>query len=75
MIVDQSTLERWMAGAGVTGVSFALYEPVVITDGPLTGSLGTVVSLVALQPEPLYTVELAVGRGDVHLPESALAAA
>jgi hypothetical protein len=75
MMLDQSVLERWMAGAAVPGVGFALAEPVVITAGPLTGTLGTVVSLVSLEPEPVYTVELGPGRGDVHLPDSSLAGA
>ncbi len=72
---SQRVLERWMAGLAVPGVGFALNEPVVITVGPLAGSIGTVVSLVALEPEPVYTVELGPGRGDVHLPGSALTGA
>ena len=75
MELDQITLERWMSGAAVPGVGFALDEPVVITVGHLAGTLGTVVSLVSLRPEPVYTVELGPGRGDVHLPDSALAGA
>jgi hypothetical protein len=75
MILDQSVLDRWMAGAAVPGVDFSLYEPVVIVIGPLAGTIGAVVSLIALEPEALYTVELAPGRGDVHLPASALTGA
>ena len=75
MVLDQSTLERWMSGAAVPRVGFALNEPVVITSGPHAGTLGTVVSLVSLRPEPVYTIELGPGRGDLHLPESALAGA
>ncbi|HEY7636312.1 MAG TPA: hypothetical protein VH763_12235 [Gemmatimonadales bacterium] len=75
MMLDQRVFERWMAGLAMPGVGFALNEPVVITAGPLTGSIGTVVSLVALDPEPVYTVELGPGRGDVHLPGSALTSA
>jgi hypothetical protein len=75
MILDQDILERWMAGQTVAKIGFAFYEPVVVTEGPFSGSIGTVVSLVALEPEPVYTVELDRGRGDVHLAESALAAA
>ena len=74
-MLDQSILERWMAGTAVPGVGFALDEPVVIKAGPLTGTQGTVVSLVCLEPEAVYTVKLGPGRGDVHLPDSALAGA
>jgi hypothetical protein len=75
MILDQDVLERWMAGAPVPGVGLAFCEPVVIREGPFAGCLGTVISLIALEAEPVYTVELGAGRGDVHLPESALDAA
>ena len=75
MMLDQTILERWMAGAAVPGVRLALNEPVVITAGPLTGTLATVVSLVSLEPEPVYTVELRPGRAGVHLPDSALSGA
>ena len=64
-----------MAGGEVPGVQFALNEPVVVIAGAHAGSLGAIVSLVTLDPEPVYTVELSSGRGDVHLPESALAPA
>jgi len=75
MMLDQGVLEHWMAGDTVAGVGFALNEPVVITTGPFAGGLGTVVSLVSLEPESVYTVDLGSGRGNVHLAESSLAAA
>jgi hypothetical protein len=75
MMLDQGVLERWMAGVAVPGVDFSLYEPVVITVGPFSGTIGAVVCLISLEPEALYTVELATGRGDVHLPASALTGA
>jgi len=34
-----------------------------------------VLDLISLEPEALYTVELAAGRGDVDLPASALTGA
>jgi hypothetical protein len=75
MSLDQEVLEHWMAGDQVPGVGFGLYEPVVITAGPLTGTLGAVVALVALTPGPVYTVEIGGGRGDVHVLEADLAEA
>lgn len=75
MTLDQAVLEHWMAGDQVPGVGFGLYEPVVITAGPLVGTLGAVVALVALTPGPLYTVEIGGGRGDVHVPQANLAGA
>lgn len=75
MTLDQALLEQWMAGAQVAGVGFGLYEPVVITAGPLAGSLGAVVALLSLTPGPLYTVEIGGGRRDVHVLEADLAEA
>jgi hypothetical protein len=75
MSLDQAVLEHWMAGDQVPGVGFGLYEPVVITAGPLTGTLGAVVALVSLTPGPVYTVEIGGGRGDIHVLEAELAEA
>jgi hypothetical protein len=75
MSLDQTVLEHWMAGDQVPGVAFGLYEPVVITAGLLTGTLGAVVALVSLTPGPLYTVEIGGGRGNVHMMEADLAEA
>ncbi len=75
MTLNQLILEQWMAGDEVPGVGFNLYEPVVITGGPLAGALGAVVALISLSPGPLYTVEVGGGRGDVHVLETDLAEA
>jgi hypothetical protein len=75
MTLDQLILEQWMAGDEVPGVGFSLYEPVVITGGPLAGALGAVVALISLSPGPLYTVEVGDGGGDVHVLETDLAEA
>ncbi len=75
MTEDQEVLEHWMAGQRVPGVGFAFNEPVVITAGPLAGTLGAVVALVSLVPGPLYTVEIDSGRRDIHVLESDLAEA
>ena len=75
MTLDQALHEQWMAGAQVAGVGFGLHEPVVITAGPLAGSLGAVVALLSLTPGPLYTVGIGGGRRDVHVFEADLAEA
>jgi len=72
MKLDQGLLEHWMAGGEVPGVGLALNEPVVIPAGPLMGSVGAVVSLLSLEPEPVYSVEVGGGRGNAQVPASAL---
>lgn len=75
MMLDQALIEHWMAGDEVAGVKFGLYEPVVIATGPLRGTVGVVVALVAVDPAPVYTVETAGGRGNVHVAQAGLAEA
>jgi hypothetical protein len=67
--------QSWKAGDQVLGVGFGLYEPVVITAGPWTGTLGAVLGPVSLSSGPLYTVEIGSERGDVHVLEADLAEA
>jgi hypothetical protein len=74
-MLDRTLLEDWMAGRPHALTRFGLNEPVVVVAGALSGRLGVVVALVALEPEPVYTVMLGAGSRDVHLPESALGAA
>jgi hypothetical protein len=75
MTLDQAVLEHWMPGDQVPGVGFGSCDPVVITAGPLSGTLGAVVVLVSLTPGPLYTVEIGGGRSDVHVVDADLAEA
>ena len=65
-------MECWLAGGRLPAVRFACNEPVLVLAGPLAGRLATVVALVALEPEPVYTVRLGAGTGDLHLSGSAL---
>lgn len=65
-------MECWLAGGRLPAVRFACNEPVLVLAGPMAGRLATVVALVALEPEPVYTVRLGAGTGDLHLPGSAL---
>jgi hypothetical protein len=47
---------RWMVGDGIEGVYFARGESVQFRRGKAIGSVGSVVSLLALEPEPAYGV-------------------
>ena len=73
MPVEQSVIERWMAGGPIPGVEFQLNEPVRIVAGRAAGQRAWVICLVELEPEPTYTVELDSGREDLHVVQSALA--
>jgi hypothetical protein len=60
--VENSALERWMAGGSLEGVGYALNDAVVVLEGEHAGQAGAVVALQSLAPEPLYLVELRSGE-------------
>lgn len=66
--------DPWLSGDQLPGVTFRHNSVVEIVKGELTGQRGYSVALV-LGPDPVYTVELESGAGDVHLPQSWLRAA
>jgi hypothetical protein len=57
VLLDQELLEHWMSGDAIAGVEFGLSQPVVIRSGPGASHVGTIVALVSLDPEPVYTVK------------------
>jgi hypothetical protein len=59
--LDTQIIDIWRSGVLPQGVSFRLNETVRLVSGPILG-LGAVISLVALEPQPRYAVELASGR-------------
>jgi len=59
--LDAGTLELWMAGTLPQGVGLRLNDAVKFRRGLAEGN-GTVISLLALEPEPRYLVELDSGR-------------
>lgn len=63
--------DRWLAGEAVPGVSFGLHDRVQIADGRHAGSVGGVVLLTLLRPEPTYVVALGDGSA-VRVRQSAL---
>jgi len=64
--------DRWLAGERVSGVAFAHHDAVRIAAGPRAGAMGSIALLLAVEPEPVYLVELASGGGDVRVRQSAL---
>jgi hypothetical protein len=64
-------LRDWHDGLGVDGIGYALNDAVAIVDGEHAGEAGSVVMLLAWEPEPLYVVEFATGE-DARVPQSAL---
>jgi len=67
-------VDHWMAGDLPAGVKFALNDPVEIRFGSRRGATGAVISLIGLEPEPRYLVELASGE-DVEERQFSLQAA
>lgn len=64
--------DRWFQGDLISGISFSLNDTAVITGGPRAGEAVAVISLEALEPEPIYLVEVLSGQGDLLQPQSAL---
>jgi hypothetical protein len=62
---------QWYSFQPIRGVAFFVNDAVQVRNGANAGSRGAVISLEAVEPEPLYLVELASGS-DVTLPQSAL---
>ena len=64
--------ERWFAGETIQGINFYLNDAVSITLGPHSGEGGAVISLLRLNPEPEYLIELGSGLGDIEVFQSHL---
>ena len=64
--------EQWLRGGHLQGVHHGPGTRVRLLDGDDAGAVGTVTSLRALAPEPLYVVALDSGVGDVAAFQSAL---
>ena len=75
VVMDRSEIDwHWMRNEPIEGAAFMLNRPVRVIDGPHAGETGTVISLLGLQPEPLYLVELASGA-DAEIPQPLLRSA
>src|SRR2546426_6208286 len=65
--LEPAMVESWMAGDLPAGVNFGQNAPVKIRFGPRQGAKGTVISLVGLEPEPRFLIELASGEDGEEL--------
>jgi len=66
--VDQFELERlWASVPGIEGVAFRFNDAVRIKAGEHAGEMGSVVSLLAVEPMPTYVVELSLSGKSLSL--------
>ena len=63
--------DPWVLGQPLPNVTLAYNSQVEIVAGPYAGKKGWLVALVP-SADPLYTVELTSGGGDVDVPQSLL---
>jgi hypothetical protein len=65
---------RWITQEGIPGVSYRFSDFVRIQSGEYASQTAEVISLLALEPEPMYMVVLPPNEKSVVLPQSELAA-
>jgi hypothetical protein len=63
---------RWITSEGVAGVSYRFSDLVVIKSGEYSGQNTEVISLLSLEPEPMFMVVLPPNEKSVVLPQSEL---
>lgn len=68
--IDEA-FHAWMQSERVPGVAFSLNESVLVVEGEHAGTSGAVVSLVSVEPDVCYLVELSSGQ-KLELVQSAL---
>ena len=66
------TMDPWLAGELLDPVKFPHNSIVEITRGEYQGQRGWLVSVTDVKADPLYTVELASGGGDIQVRQSML---
>lgn len=59
---DAAVVARWRAGDLPPGVAFERNHRVRVISGPRSGKRGSVISLLGMEPEPRYRVELGSGE-------------
>ena len=62
----------WIAPEGVPGVSYRYSDLVRIKSGDYSGKTAEVISLISIEPEPIYVVVLPPNKKSAVLPQSEL---
>ena len=63
---------RWITSEGVAGVSYRFSDLVVIKSGEYSGQTAEIISLLSLEPEPMFMIVLPPNEKSVVLPQSQL---
>lgn len=71
--IDLDTQKAWFLGTLPEGVLFSMCQTVRVVSGKQNGTIGEVISLYSLHPEPLYHVEAGDGS-DIIIRQSGLEA-
>jgi hypothetical protein len=68
--VDEFELEKlWVSVHGIPGVAFRFRDAVRVKSGEHAGEDATVVALLAVEPTPVYVVELSLSGKNLTLPQ------
>lgn len=67
----QQIIDLWMQQENIPAASFRMNDSVEVVEGDLSGEKGCLISLIELEPEPMYLVEISDGS-EVRLEESQL---
>jgi len=67
--------EKWLQRKPIHGLAFLYNDSVRVLSGIHEGALGAVINVVEPDPDPVYTVELGSGSGDIQVAQSALVSA
>ena len=70
--IPKEVNEAFYAGNLADGIRFRLNDTIEILSDEEKGKVGSVISIVTLEPEPTYMIELADGSGDREYGQSEL---
>jgi hypothetical protein len=62
----------WYKSQPIEGIAFGLNDSVRIKSGDLAGQAGSVISIIPIEPIPIYLIELDNNGADVQIKQSEL---